>query len=205
MVNAILSGQKMQTRRLVKPEPWGVMRPRAGEEIWPCGFKYAPGSKTNGTPYKLTCPHGKVGDQLWVKETWAAGLCGDGLKPSELSEAFYNKYGGVWYKADGAGPPPGKPITPMGKTRQSIFMVRWASRIQLEITNIRVERLNDISEEDAQKEGVLPWEVGYTDYLDDRKFTLSAKESFKTLWQSINGAGSWKENPWVWVVEFNKL
>lgn len=97
------------------------------------------------------------------------------------------------------------------KWRPSLFMPRFASRINLQITGVRVERLNDISEADAIAEGIkgeyFP-SIGtgtmfYKDYLNG-KFGLIPSASYRTLWESINGVGSWELNPWVWVIEFKK-
>jgi len=183
MVNAILEGRKFQTRRVIKtPEPFlnrdlvekiSVFLPK---ELG-CFFKTRSEAKLFAK-----CPYGKVGDQLWVKETWATGLFYDDLKPSDLSGEE-----NIIYRAD-------EPDLKVGRWRPNIFMPRWASRIQLEITDIRVERLNDIKESDCLAEG-----VGSPITRDCKK------PKFMQLWESINGKGSWDENPWVWVVEFKKL
>ena len=98
--------------------------------------------------------------------------------------------------------------------RPSIHMPRWASRITLEITDIRVERLQEISEDDAKAEGVEPWVIGdgWREYglppdveAAGTHPLRSARDSFASLWESINGPGSWKANPWVWVIEFRRV
>ena len=103
------------------------------------------------------------------------------------------------------------------KWRPSIHMPRWASRITLEVTGVRVERLQDISEADARAEGAqvvpfypddgFPLSDGWTHVGDDGKCVLytSARDSFRALWESINGADSWASNPWVWVVSFKRV
>ncbi len=98
------------------------------------------------------------------------------------------------------------------KWKPSIHMPRWASRITLEVTGVRVERLQDISEEDAIAEGVECWEErGYDDAQDFyRNYhtggdLFTAKASYRTLWESINGPGSWERNDWVWVIEFKRI
>lgn len=116
------------------------------------------------------CPYGQPGDRLWVRETH--------FDAKRLNE------GRILYRADGD-------VSRFGWT-PSIHMPRSASRITLEVTGVRVERLQDISEADAVAEGVV-WEQGQT-----------AINVFETLWESINGAGSWDANPWVWVVEFKR-
>lgn len=179
MVRAILEGRKTQTRRIIKPQfyekPSDIL-------MWPC-------------------PFGKVGEHLWVRETfcdWGAGS---------------NR---IQYKADTSDLDEEMSRQAMGKIiwTPSIHMPRWASRLTLEITEIRVERLRDISEDDAMAEGVEfdhGWEgepsYGYLDYLSaDESFKfLTAKRSFQSLWESINGENSWSKNPWVWVVSFKEV
>jgi hypothetical protein len=137
------------------------------------------------------CPHGTTGDRLWVRETFATG------------------YGGVFYRAsegDNCKSISGA-IVPW---KPSIFMPRKLSRLTLEITAIRVERLQQISEADARAEGVEPCEVlgtsgGFKDYVDLNNGCESAYASYHSLWESINGKGSWQKNPWVWVIEFRQI
>lgn len=147
MVRAILSGKKTQTRRTVKDSIHGMC-----ETLLPDSMILP------------LCPYGKVGDQLWVRETFG-----------KLYELFV-------YRSD--YPPGGKPPVKGWKWKPSIFMPRAASRIQLEITNIRIERLHDITNEDAMAEGV------------------SGCIEFSALWKSINGPASYYDNPWVWVINF---
>lgn len=158
---------------------------------------------------EFACPYGKPGDTLWVRETWAPlhehtadGSCG----PSCCA-----------YAAD---PPVCPPVRT--KWRPSIYMPRWASRLTLEVTGVRVERLQDISEEDAVAEGIesvnTGRNIGWLDYSGDAEagtpyVTPAGTErawhspisSYRTLWERINGAGSWDANPWVWVVEFPRV
>jgi len=121
-------------------------------------------------------PYGRPGDHLWVRETFATD--GAGL---------------LWWRAAGDDQPK------VGNWKPSIHMPRWASRITLEITAVRCERLNDISEDDARAEGVVAeppktW-IYRADYI----------AAYRTLWESINGPGSWAQNPWVWVIEFKRI
>ena len=131
----------------------------------------------------IDCPYGKPGDKLWCRETWAPH--------SDMPRSAI-------YRCDRGGDYQDN-VTPNFRWRPSIFMPRWASRILLEITAVRVERLQDISEEDAKAEGSAP--------LDDSevgRFGPFVTE-YRTLWESINGQGSWEANPWVWVIEFKVL
>jgi predicted RNA-binding Zn-ribbon protein involved in translation (DUF1610 family) len=150
------------------------------------------------------------GQRLWVKETWAAGACSDGLSPLCLSQSFYrgprSDNGGLWYAADGAVP--AHPVTPKGKTRVSIHMPRWASRLTLEVTGVRVQRLQDISEQDARAEGFEPG-APVPGTVNGKPATISffdARQWFAALWDAINGdRAPWASNPWLWVVSFRVL
>ena len=181
MVSAILEGRKTQTRRVINPQPEGKTLQSNLDGKWLS-------KKFNGLllpkieDLPIHCPYGKIGDHLWVRETFrlydsdecphADFPCGCPRNGTPLFKASHDC-------GDGE------------KWTPSIHMPRWASRILLEITNIRVERLQDISESDCLKEGVG------SPILRDCK-----KPKFMQLWESINGADSWAANPWVWVVEF---
>lgn len=168
MVRALLDGSKTQTRRALNPQPIG-------------GAQQGVIGPLNGIGNLLICKHGQKGDQLWVRETF----CWSGYA-SDPEEVLYRA--DQEYTLEDRGDLPWKP---------SIFMPRWASRIQLEIVSVRVERLNDISVDDAISEGCTSaFEKG-----DAR----GARAEFAELWESINGAGSWEQNPWVWVIEFKRI
>lgn len=176
------------TRRVIKPQPVCVVDDgRRSVYSWRDGL-YSLQFYPNNSDILAYCPYGQPGDRLWVRETWN----GDRMD--------------LVYRATHDGPPPG------GKWHPSIFMPRWASRILLEITNVRVERLNDISEEDAINEGIIKDSDGFFIASDSpeahhflRQPHLTAKGAFHTLWESINGPGSWESNPWVWVIEFKRV
>ena len=198
MVQAILEGRKTQTRRVVKPQPSKAtvcfkksMSPIHWQSRLPVDLRAL---FPNSNPMTILgdihkCPYGQVGDRLWVRETF---------------KHFANKWDGtewkscITYKAgnltvydswDKNEPPREKwwnKSTILDHWQPSIFMPRWASRITLEITGIRVERLQDITKEDSLAEGVF--------------------DSYSALWDSINGKKhSWESNPWVWVIEFKKI
>lgn len=147
----------------------------------------------------VRCPYGQVGDRLWVRETW--GPCA----------------GGVVYRSDDLVN--GQVSCPDGgRWKPSIFMPRWASRITLEVTELRVERLQDISEDDARAEGVLPFGEAYSSISRDQPITCGDGRpsfragdrpyaaSFAVLWDTINGDRVlWGSNPWVWVVGFKRV
>lgn len=193
MVRAILEGRKTQTRRVVKPQP-----PARNDMINAayCGHPnlWLPnGSICADTPREWRCPYGQPGDQLWVRETWA--LHDQGFDTAEESTFPI-------YRADKRRPEP-------KRWRPSIHMPRWASRITLEVTSVRVERLQAISTTDAEAEGLVrfPFEDSFAwAWRDgDRSGHASPTGAFRNLWCSIKGAGSWDDNPWVWVVEFKRI
>jgi len=203
MVRAILEGRKTQTRRVLKPQPDGWIRgssgtfgipkkitskkPHRNGTIW---------QEPDGTCYDdIVCPYGQPGDLLWVRETW---------RPKQHSFPT-----GWPYEYRATAEQDGTPEH--GAWKPSIHMPRAASRILLDITDVRVERLNDISEWDAIDEGLemVDGPDGikyYGNYGDNNADTaLHPIESYRTLWESINGKGSWIQNPFVWVVEFKVL
>ena len=187
MVRALLAGTKTQTRRVIKPD--GRYRL---DLVCP----------SDGGPAR--CPQGAPGDRLWVREAWRADVAHDALPPREIppgSPVFMEASALNWQ----GGPHDGTP----GKLRPGMFMPRWASRILLEVTEVRVERLQDISEADALAEGVTPqWEPGMSGRLMEALGGFShrpAASAYATLWEEINGAGSWDANPWVFVVCFRRV
>lgn len=187
MVRAILDGRKTQTRRVVKPQPFANGEVRLNERF--------DAMFTAGDVYGTRNPYGQPGDHLWVKETHRF----DGLDPKiALRSQCLDE---ISYRADMDGD---RSIDDC-PWRPSIFMPRWASRITLEITGVRVERLNDISEEDAKVEGVECVKLRFwKDYDGKGGVYVNPILSFQSLWESINGPGSWDANPWAWVIEFRR-
>ena len=187
MVRAILDGRKTMTRRIVKPQPFGCV------SVVPdlCGWRRVRGGpdcnwpSTDGGQEVWRCPYGAPNEtRLWVREAWAAHLC-DGREDEEIH-----------YRADGESCPVDG--TMIRRWRPSIYMPRWASRITLEVTGVRVERAQDITRkpQDIAAEGMpLDWQGGDIQW-------------FSGLWDKINlhrGCGySWAVNPWVWVVDFQR-
>lgn len=205
MVRALLDGSKTQTRRVVKPygadhlfqfrgttAAAGADEP-TGEWAW-CGSSHVVNKH-------ICCPYGKPGDRLWVRETF--GHPWHHAQPRYFYRASDDEKVGCHPDFDGWKP--------------SIHMPRCASRITLEVTGIRVERLQDISEADAIAEGIVecpipadeegPRRIGYMVGPDDGKsgLTVTAREAYRGLWESINGPESWEASPWVWVVEFKRV
>lgn len=202
MMLARRAGIKTMTRRVVKPEPdWEHPFPCPSEtpEGWQGPLDYSlwahEGDQSDGCVRR--CPYGQPGDRLWTREAWKTLLEYDHLPPREIPRTAP-----IWYLADGNAP------EGFGRYRHGRFMVRWMSRGLDEITAVRVERLNDISDSDAAREGIFHWEGhGYYDKAPDAGgiFHACAAAAFKTLWESINGPGSWAQNPWVWVIEFKRV
>lgn len=210
-VRAILEDRKLQTRRVMKPQPYF-----SHDNWWfeKKGMVYAlPNGKELCTPALGiwdVCPYGRAGDRLWVKETWRVVNTFDGLSPSEMASRFdEGKTASVWYRY---------PVWMcndkeyeknfQGRWRSARFMPRWASRFLLEIKGIRIERVQDITLEDIEKEGVIDDE--YKDYerkmlsLPEGYPVISRRAEFVQLWDSINlkrGYG-YDANPWVWVIDF---
>ncbi|HBS1995974.1 hypothetical protein [Klebsiella quasipneumoniae] len=209
MVRAILDGRKTQTRRPIK---WKQTRfteigEREDGSKWPWSE-----DAEHACDFWHPCPFGAVGDRIWVRETWSSDF------------ANYYPNDRVWYAADnnrqldidmvdgvrGIYSPESDVHVPF-RWHPSIHMPRWASRILLEITDVRVERLNAISEEDAEAEGIN-MEALYDsqdcyDCIADHNMTgrPTVTGAFKYLWESIYGEEGWKSNPWVWVIEFKRV
>ncbi len=191
MVRALLDGRKTQTRRVFKPHRMfakriieQVIMSSGGANYWIKNYLR--------TGLLRKCPYGVPGDRLWVRETWAIRDCG--AKVSVKAEAWPD----CWPIQRLEYPATQKKDHRSNK-RPSIFMPRWACRTILEVTDVRVERVQDISEDDAINEGIEKWEV-----YDG---SLTPVRIFRDLWESINakrGFG-WDKNPWVWVVSFKKV
>jgi hypothetical protein len=202
MVRAILAGTKTQTRRVVKPQPpeWIWITSMGLTAFTPPGhfsgrgyWKGVPGDEGPGEKF-FRMPYGQPGDRLWVREGWCGGVAalptGEGLVPSLWIDR--TKMNRIVYRATsdyGSDQPPWRP---------SIHMPRWASRITLELTDVRVQRVQDIREDDAKAEGVdpllVPPDGGSAPHV----------EGFRDLWDRINakrGFG-WSANPWCWCLSF---
>lgn len=222
MVRAILDGRKTVTRRPVKGLSSSFAVTAAADEsplnavCWNVGGPI------------IHCPYGKPDERLWVREAWAADAQVDAVSPRDLSQGEP-----IRYPADGAVRQTGCSMVTPGKGRPSIHMPRWASRILLEIADVRVERLQDISEEQAMAEGCFFTDYGKACFHSGKgvrdaahcempesthqqrygwmwdKTTSheqclgSARHAFGNLWQKTGG--DWAANPWVWVVEFKRV
>lgn len=216
MVRAILDGRKTQTRRILKVQPLPPVTRWIMHDHWwvPKGVNDAVQQQFISTwPNALKCFYGQPCDRLWVRETWAIGVSTDNSWHSEngriKSIAEPQRYARR-YAADGTE-------GFYGKWRPSIFMPKWACRLWLELTDVRVERLQEITEADAIAEGVkvcpnMNGREGTTGYVwPGSPYDLSglchssAITAFSQGWESINGADSWADNPWVWVLTFRRI
>ncbi len=194
MVRAVLNGSKTQTRRIMSPQPADDIRPHVfpNKEIqgWLSSLKHEHGPTT-----AHSCPFGQPGDRLWVRE-------------KTLCLSTNNGKAHIRYLADNAPrtvdiPSRLKPVTP-GKCLSN-GCYREASRITLEITGVRVERLQANSEADAAAEGVPPAPEFTDTFLTPEGDYATAKVAFQRLWESIYKPASWQANPWCWVIEFKRV
>lgn len=230
MVRALLDGSKTQTRRICKSEPYPNGYKWDGQDFL-CHNDYLPPSAmlmdyndgkeiyttSNMEGWDFCCPYGQPGDRLWVRESFM-DLTNTGVEHHDssgkrrryayMADSPTGSYGDEARKGYGL------------KWKPSIHMPRAACRIELEIVAVRVERLNDCSQADAIAEGAVHIRSKEWDrenfpvwrYLFDEAVSAgtkppvgpSSKQAYEALWESINGAGSWAANPWVWVVEFKR-
>ncbi|HCI6252057.1 TPA: hypothetical protein NPO54_005348, partial [Klebsiella pneumoniae] len=196
MVRAILDGRKTQTRRPIK---WKQTRfteigEREDGSKWPWSE-----DAEHAFDFWHPCPFGSVGDRIWVRETFQGPLFDFDLMDSYCKDSTpFEKSEFCVYKADGVPAPEFYDADDELHCcwRPSIHMPRWASRILLEITGVRVERLKSISDRDALREGCSTADMKSGDCVAD---------VFARLWASIYGDESWNSNPWVWVIEFKRI
>ena len=206
MVRALLSGTKTQTRRIIRV-PEFVVEASDGSPHWRpqrcgAGWEFIEWSTDYGRAHPLRCPYGQPGDRLWVRETWMAESTATGPHQARFAATDAPYFVGA-------------------KWRPSIHMPRWASRITLEITDVRVGLLNEISEVDAKAEGLtarskdgtlIKYGIPDRDGLpgdDDlgwhwQEWNRDPCVAFRRLWEKTNGSGSWDTNPWVWVLTFKR-
>jgi hypothetical protein len=234
MVRAILDGRKTQTRRIVKPSPgrqsewltgelinsvphgeiidggWQMHHPRAGTH-------YAGVDVGYDSPLGwVKCPYGKPGDRLWVREAWGyRGGSWFGAEPEvERIRLAYREDGSeaLFVRPVNSYNPSERRSTEQNNSywhswRSSIHMPRFASRITLEITDVRVQRLQEISEDDAKAEGAEWYGVADLKPNGDLREgdSVAYRAGFHDLWSSINGKENYQSNPWVWALTFRRL
>ena len=193
MVRALQEGRKTQTRRIVQPAPISnstcgpLISFNHGTPEWSFGLQ---DQDARGLRW-WRCPYGVVGDVLWVREAWQSDVEDGPRKPSDIPK------GRPFFYAAGGAKDAGQLAVKCAGWRPSIHMPRWASRITLQITNVRVERLNDCSEADAIAEGMT--------FPEGLQWGNNPREAYASLWNHINGPGSWDANPWVWAVSFEVI
>lgn len=205
MVRALLDGSKTQTRRALRHQPDYPIQ--IATDPHTNRFQYSGREPITQATLLCECPYGQPGDRVWVRETWLED-------PEDDGTWHYTQYMGC----------KGSPLSEIPKKfqkpkfciyregwsghdliwRPSIHMPRWASRILLEITGVRVERLQDIGEADARAEGVTIEDRHMRGYCAG-EFLPPSIRAYRELWEGINGAGSWDANPWVWVIEFRRI
>lgn len=228
MVRAILAGTKTQTRRVVKPQPTPATRfntnlpLQAGDWVWPYPSSTAvrvTNRPTGPEGWSKHCPYGQPGDRLWVRETWRE-IGAPGSRDGADYRATYVEES----VAGGIPRAHALEMEAIERWRPSIHMPRWASRITLEITDVRVQRLQDISEADAIAEGVKPDAGGICGDDDimvpyimsehdmrnlDKPMMPAPVARFVLLWDSINGkqpgVTNWNANPWVWALALKRV
>lgn len=215
MIRALLAGTKTQTRRAIKThrsdDSFALVRHSA--RWWP--YRSEDGESevmSDGCEYPYNCPYGVTGDTLWCRETWR--YTADSLEESRAITEDITSGSAVDWRATyvddcmkelGFSYEEALVAETFETWRPSIFMPRWASRITLEITDVRVERLQDISGSDCLAEGVKQ-ETRIDDGVPKHgDIWKQAKVRYRELWESINGAGSWDINPWVWAITFKRL
>lgn len=197
MVRAILDGRKTQTRRIMKVQPesnqLGLLLITDSTKHSDIGKYHWAESNATGNHVRsnlFLCPFGAAGDRIWVRETWARY----NIDQDSHDMAYRATIPEDWPES--------------GRWRPSIHMPRWASRITLEITDVRVERLNAISEEDARAEGIIDGgclNCGEPEPCGCANPEPDATDAFAYLWQSIYGQEIWNANPWVWVISFKRV
>ena len=199
MVRALLDGSKNQTRRVIThkryPVPsWATFGQEMDKDLFRWSEEQTPGQPLRALrrwpidgcgPHAIPCPYGQPGDRLWVRESFAH-IYRDNSSPERRS------FEDVAYMADGRG----IDIGAYGSWKPSIHMPRWASRITLEVTSVRVERLQDISRGEAMAEGCP---------FPNMAQGKDPCQWYGKLWEQINGPDSWEANPWVWVIEFKRI
>ncbi|KFX07244.1 hypothetical protein KP22_03900 [Pectobacterium betavasculorum] len=201
MVRAILDGRKTQTRRIIKPQPFDRSQYRRDHQIEIISGRAENGdeidglyayTKSTGGTWDAKCPFGQPGDRLWVRETSGLQVRRDALGGTgEFRVYRASNPDAIRYKTASGETAPIKWVP-------SIHMPRYASRITLEITDVRVERLKHIPRDGIIAEG----------YPAERAIDGGDYDQFlwyRDLWESIYGVGSWQANPWIWVIEFKQI
>lgn len=210
MVKAILEGRKTQTRRIIKFDENRRFRYKHNRFTYFLDIESLLRTKD-------ACPYGTPGDRLWVRETWCKYHTLDGNENEIPGTGRYYYAANDWPKFDYYIDETTGKHREFPKWRPSIHMPREASRINLVIDKISIERLQDITEKDARAEGIKGWtkdgefykygitEPGEPGAIEWREMPLSSIDAFKNLWDQINSSrANWESNPWVWVIKFHR-
>lgn len=218
MVLALRDDSKTQTRRIAKlttslpnGKGWTCLQKPGTNTVIPLidgQWQWSPAAGDDYRPYPNIaeyCPYGVPGDQLWTRESFSCFGSSDSITPPVPRQCQIRYLadrgtaeGGVWVPM----PADAKEPKPSLKGKPSIHMPRWASRDTLELTRVWIERLQDISEEDAMAEG-CGYLLANHEYLEGNPDQY--RQCYRILWEQINGPGSWDANPWVWALEFKRL
>lgn len=203
MVRALLDGSKTQTRRIMKNQPAELPSSPVSITRIDTGFQWY---ANDGVSSVFTCPFGQPGDRIWVREAFRVMGCATDVARLVYKASERNSF----TESTRTVPVASCTKQPSQKWTPSIHMPRWASRLTLEITNVGVQRLQSISQNDAAREGLvrLPASGRYCINQGDQYFggaSHDAREVFSWLWSSIYGDDSWQANPWVWVIEFKQV
>lgn len=227
MVRAILDGKKTQTRRIIQSPAKGMQKsgatvikyrppgdPWYKDHVFSMRSRHGVWGDYTQERFLQFCPQGQPGDRLWVKETWGVRISHScAMDACDCADVVVTYAAGgdgdVRFVSEydiGAHPSGEQWLLPKaalaGKNVSPLFMPRWASRITLEVTSVRAERLHDITEEDAKAEGVDAIGINAI----PRNGTLCYRDDFAQIWDIINGKrASWALNPWVWVIEFRRI
>jgi len=210
-VRALLVGQQTQTRRIMKTQAFGPGQDHhEGVHAFDVNANHLHGYKLMSmADISQHCPYGKPGDILWVRETWRGPIVPENdLAEYERDPAPFRLPAFCQYRADnnelGHHAQSGPEADQFG-WQTAIHMPRWASRINLRITAVRAEKIQDISEDDIMAEGVQTDSHFLNNFFTMNMNAESPKEAYRKAWQKQYGATSWEVNPWVWVIEFARV
>ncbi|WP_034949781.1 hypothetical protein [Erwinia oleae] len=207
-VRALLSGQQTQTRRIMKSQ---LMGPGQDNHEGCYGIdvinNHLQGNRVMGMEnLSYHCPYGQPGDRLWVRETWRGPIIdANEVSDYERSPTRFKNPRYCQYRADTSHFVDRADQEDQSGWQAGIHMPRWASRIDLEIARIRVEKIQDISEDDVMAEGVQTDSHFLNNFFTMHNEPVSAKDAYRKQWALQYGGTSWEVNPWVWVIDFTRI